>query len=320
MVDIRSLISLLSDGQFHSGSDLGRELGVSRTAIWKSLDRLEELGLSPESIKGKGYRLKHALDLLEEQEILDALTSDCQGRVALEVLLSVDSTNQYVLNKGGLESEYHFVVAERQLSGRGRRGRAWVSPFGSNLYLSAGFDLFGGVEALAGLSLVVGIAVVRSIKACTHLDVQLKWPNDVWLDGKKIAGILVELTGEATTSWRVVVGVGVNIGMTNEEAKAIDQPWAAIGESLNCSRSQYAATLISELANVLDRFKRDGLDAFMAEWESLDLLAGESIEVSGINISGVACGIDESGALLVDTGEGVVPVNAGEVSVRPNAS
>lgn len=320
-MDARALISLLSDGEFHSGSELGAKLGVSRAAVWKALGRLEEYGLQVKSIKGKGYRLDGGLSLLAEDKLKAWLPIQVQQNITLDVLLSVNSTNQYLMDVEAVqESAYRVVLAEQQTSGRGRRGRSWVSPFAKNIYMSVGFELQGGVEALAGLSLVVGLAVIRAIKACSDADAQLKWPNDVWLEGKKAAGILVELQGEATTGWSVIVGLGVNVDMTETQAGNIDQPWIALGSYLSCGRSEFAAELIAQLVVVLDEFKVSGLKAFLQEWQSVDLLFGREVSMSGSGVTGVAQGIDESGALRLKTAEGVVSVNAGEVSVRPNDS
>lgn len=318
-MDARALISLLSDGEFHSGSELGTKLGVSRAAVWKALGRLEEFDLEVESSKGRGYRLKGGIHLLDQSRLTNLLSSQVQNEVSLEVLLSVDSTNQYLIDSElNYEANYRVVLAEQQTSGRGRRGRTWISPFGKNVYMSVGFDLQGGVEALGGLSLVVGLAVVRAIKECSTADAQLKWPNDVWIEGKKAAGILVELQGEATTGWSIVVGLGVNVEMSDKQAAEIDQPWVALGQYLSCEREVFVARLIDQLVEVLDEFRVKGLNAFIQEWREVDLLHDREVAIVGSDISGKAEGIDESGALLIRTDDGVRAVNAGEVSVRPH--
>ena len=317
-MNVGALISLLSDGCFHSGSELGERLGVSRAAIWKALGRLEEYGLSVESVKGKGYRLVQPLSLLDEEALLANISDQVRKCIALDVFLSVDSTNQLLINSESQTAPYQIVLAERQTSGRGRRGRSWVSPFAKNLYMSVGFELSGGVEVLSGLSLIVGIGVVRAINKSSSANAKLKWPNDVWIDGKKVAGILVELQGEATTGWRVVVGLGVNISMDESEAGAIDQPWVALGEYLSCGKNEFVVCVIEELIGVLSVFSEKGLEGFVEEWKSMDLLYGRSVKVSGSDVSGVAEGIDASGALVINTGHEKLSVNAGEVSVRPD--
>lgn len=319
-MNVRNLISILSDGEFHSGSEIGAMLNVSRTAVWKALAHVQDYGLEVESIKGKGYRLQESVDLLDESEIRNAISSQPSDLYSLSVHMSLDSTNQYVLDNEDQSAAYQFVLSERQVSGRGRRGRSWVSPFGQNIYMSAGFDVQGGVEALSGLSLVVGVAAVRAIKSCSTADVKLKWPNDVWLDGKKLAGILVELRGEATTAWRVVAGIGVNVDMTQKASEDIDQPWCSLGPYMNCSRSHFAAKLMDNMMAALMQFEREGLPGFLAEWQELDCLYGNAVTVTGYQDAGVARGIDHAGALLVDFNGDLVAVNAGEVSVRPHES
>lgn len=317
------LLQALSDGEFHSGSELGEILGVSRTAVWKSLQKLETLGLVVETIKGKGYRLSHPLDLLDASRILSALPDITQTQLALRVLQSTASTNSDA-SAWLVESRLHpycVVLAEQQTAGRGRHGRTWVSPFAQNLYLSLAYELKGGVEALSGLSLVVGIALIRTLKVLGVDDVALKWPNDVWLQGRKLAGVLVELQGEATSGWRVVIGIGLNVHMREAEGAMIDQPWISLDTTKVVSRNELAARLIETLLLVLHEFACKGFAAFVAEWAAVDALAGKHIQLDGGRVAGVAMGIDATGALLLQQESGgLLVVNAGEVSVRPYAA
>jgi len=316
-MDVLSLLNQLSDGEFHSGSSLGKSLGVSRAAIWKALTRLSELNLNIETIKGKGYRLSGGLDLLGEKEIFQNISIENKGVVSMDLMLSVESTNSWLMSKEQLSAEYEICTAEMQKLGKGRRGKVWISPFGKNIYLSAAFDLQGGVEALNGLSLVVGLAVIRVLKALGIHCAVLKWPNDIWINSRKAGGILVELKGEATTGWRVVVGVGLNVHMDKGHGKDIDQPWVSLAEFVSCTRNQVTGLLIDHLVDVLSHFKSHGFEYFMEEWEESDFLKGKAISFGGAGITGVAAGINSQGALLVETVEGLKVMNAGEVSVRP---
>jgi BirA family biotin operon repressor/biotin-[acetyl-CoA-carboxylase] ligase len=315
-MELQSILSLLSDGEFHSGSDLGRALGVSRTAIWKSLGQLEDLGLSIESIKGRGYRLSRPLDLLDQGQIKSLVGESICGMLMMDVLLQIDSTNNYLLSKQCQTQKYHCCLAEHQLSGKGRRGRQWVSPFARNIYLSIAFDLEGGAEVLSGLSLVVGLSVAKTLEAKGVRGVELKWPNDVWLNGKKLGGILVELSGEATTAWRVVLGLGLNINMSDQDAVQIDQPWTDLSSVLNVGRNEVAASLISGLIDDMEVFKRDGFSAFIKDWSRFDALDGKEVIINAGDLAGVARGVDSLGALLLERDNELIPVNAGEVTVR----
>lgn len=319
----QALLQALADGEFHSGSELGEILGVSRTAVWKSLQKLEALGLRVETVKGRGYRLDCALDLLDASRILSVLSERTRSMLELRVLQSTGSTNSDA--SAWLNSSTNgtccVVLAEQQTAGRGRHGRVWVSPFAQNLYVSLAYELKGGVEALSGLSLVVGIALIRTLKALGVEDVALKWPNDVWLQGRKLAGVLVELQGEATSGWRVVIGIGLNVHMRAEDGLAIDQPWISLDAAKVISRSELAARLIETLLDLLHEFSRKGFAAFVAEWSAFDALAGRRVQMDGGRLVGVACGIDAAGALLLQLDQGeLLVVNAGEVSVRTHVA
>ena len=316
-MDIRSLLNQLSDGAFHSGSSLGKSLGVSRAAVWKALGRLSELNLNIETVKGKGYCLRGGLDLLERELILKHTALEIQKKINLDLMLSIESTNSFLMAKTVLDADFEICMSEMQLAGRGRRGKEWVSPFGKNIYLSVAFDLQGGVEVLNGLSLVIGLAVIRSLKALGVQEAVLKWPNDVWIDSKKVGGILVELQGEATTGWKVVAGLGLNVAMQQEDASEIDQPWISLGEKVSCTRSEIAGMLVTKLIYILEEFKLYGFEHFLSEWAECDFLKDKDISLNAGKTKGRAVGINAQGALLLETNRGLEVVNAGEVSVRP---
>lgn len=316
-MDLNRLLSLLSDGEFHSGSELGELLGVSRTSIWKAIPSLQELSVPVEVVKGKGYRIKGGLDLLDKNKILSMLPSDIKDRVNLDILLSYSSTNDYLSsNKGSVSHNYHICLAEHQTAGRGRRGKVWVSPFAKNISLSAGFLLGGGVEALSGLSLVVGVAVAKTLECLGLKNVGLKWPNDVFVGDKKIAGILLELNGEATTSWNVICGIGLNVHMGKKDSVSIDQEWCALTESIAIERNIVISKLLVQLVEVLELFKDEGFQSFMDDWARFDILSGEKVAVTPNGVEGYVVGVNRQGALLIKSVDGEHVINAGEVSVR----
>ena len=223
------LLSLLADGEFHSGDDLGVALGVTRAAVWKQIQRLQEdRGLDIFSVKGKGYRLASPIDLLDSSKIKGNLSASAKLLVSdVQVFGSVTSTNDIAMKHAEAQGRPGYVcVAEQQTAGRGRRGRPWVSPYGTNIYLSLVWDFFDGAAALEGLSLAVGVVVANALKAKGLAGVELKWPNDVLVEGAKLGGILLEMTGDPSGHCQVVLGVGINTSVSKKtELKLIRRGW-----------------------------------------------------------------------------------------------
>lgn len=196
-MSVDALIRVLADGRFHSGTQLGEALGLSRAAIWKQVKKLEAVGLECESVKGKGYRVSGGVDLLVKERVLNAMSPLGRETLSLlELFPSIDSTNRRGLAMAGQRSLCSYAcLAEHQSAGRGRRGRQWVSPYGASIYLSVGWGFDGGAQALEGLSLAVGVAVAEVV-GHYGVPVGLKWPNDIVVNGRKLGGILLEMTGE----------------------------------------------------------------------------------------------------------------------------
>ena len=319
----RRLLNLLSDGEFHSGEALGASLGVSRMAVWKHLKALRELGVDFTVVRGKGYCLPSSLELLDRDRILSAATpASAAGIDGIEVFLEVDSTNNWLREQALNGAPSGTVcVAEMQLAGRGRRGRTWVSPFAANLYLSLLWRSASGATALGGLGLVTGIALLRALRSYGIEGAGLKWPNDILAGDAKLAGVLIDVIGESSGPCIVIVGIGVNVCMSPGEAAAIDQCWTDLhhlsgGNSL--SRNVLAARILDELMPVIETFDAEGLQPFLDEWRQSDVLRGRKVGLTLPNeyITGTACGIDEVGALLVDTVHGRRRFLSGDVSVR----
>ncbi|MEC8443984.1 MAG: bifunctional biotin--[acetyl-CoA-carboxylase] ligase/biotin operon repressor BirA [Pseudomonadota bacterium] len=315
---LKQLLAHLADGQFHSGEELGEAMGVSRAAVWKQLKKLDELEVPFSSVKGKGYRLHDPIELLEEPEIREHLA---QKLDRLELLLDVNSTNTYLFERASDHMGQRYAVfAEKQTSGRGRRGRQWVSPFGRNLYMSLLVSFSGGMSALEGLSLTVGVAVERALSRLGIAGVGLKWPNDIYADGRKLAGILLEVTGEYNSHCQVVIGIGMNLSMSDEEAKAIDQPWVDL-RSLNpeLSRNQVAGVLLDELLQCVDGFQKEGFAPWQSYWSERDIYHDTQVTVSSPShqITGIVKGVNRKGELMLRTERGMEVISAGEISVRP---
>ena len=317
---VRQILLLLADGNFHSGEELGLLLGVSRAAIWKHLQKLEGLGVKLVSIKGRGYCVEGGLDLLD----FDSIASQLESSLPLKLHLfpHIDSTNSYLMRHES--PALNVCLAESQSAGRGRRGRAWVSPFAQNIYCSIGWGFDGGVAVLGGLSLVVGLVVVRTLQRFGVTGLELKWPNDVLYQDRKLAGVLIEMTGDPAGYCQVVIGVGINVDMADDASLTITQPWIDLREIVDqqklsrIPRNELAAALIDELVKVLSDYEQQGFASYCAEWESFNAHTGYLVElINGSNISsGICLGINEIGALVLETSTGKETFQGGEISLR----
>ncbi len=323
MLDRLALLRRLADGHFHSGEILARTLGVSRGAVWKALKKMEqEFGLAIQSVRGRGYRLDNSIELLDSAAIRLALTPLSRSLLTrIEVHDSLDSTNRYLYQRAsnGAKSG-HVVIAEHQQAGRGRRGRHWVSPFAQNIYLSQlwCFDL--ALARLSGLSLVVAVAVARALHRIAGIEPELKWPNDILFQGRKLAGNLLEVQGESEGPCTTVIGVGVNVSMRSLAAQDIDQAWIDLNTASGKenSRNILSAAILNELVVALRAFAESGLKTFMSDWQRWDGIAGKQIRLifSDHELAGEAQGIDEQGSLLLKNRKGLRRYQMGEVSLR----
>jgi BirA family transcriptional regulator, biotin operon repressor / biotin---[acetyl-CoA-carboxylase] ligase len=319
------LIRLLADGDCHSGEAIAARLGVSRAAVWKAMRKAgETLGLEIVAVRGQGYRLSAPLELLDAGRILGALSPHTQGHIArLEIHDAVDSTNTRLMHEAAEGAPSGTLcLAERQTAGRGRLGRTWVSPFGANLYLSLLWRFPFGPAGMGGLSLAAGATVADALRAAGVRDIALKWPNDILWHRRKLAGLLLEVAGEAHGPAHLVVGVGVNTHLEPGQGATIDRPWVDLDHILGrdgYSRNALAAGVAEALVQAMTRFGREGLAPFLADWERYDLYRGEQVEVhwGQQRVRGTHLGLDSNGALRLHTGTGIETFQAGEVSLRP---
>jgi BirA family biotin operon repressor/biotin-[acetyl-CoA-carboxylase] ligase len=320
----RHLLQVLADGEWHSGEELASDLGLSRAAVWKQLGQLkEQLNIPFHAVRGRGYRLPESIELLDERVIIDSLSAASKLKMTkVEILETTPSTNSYLMDRvSGQLASGHVCVAERQSDGRGRRGRGWVSPFGHNIYFSMYLRFPLAPSEMSGISLVAGLAVVRTLEHLGITEVGLKWPNDILHKDKKLAGLLLEVAGEQSGPSNVVIGIGLNIKLSQADAELIDQPWTdlkSIPGSESLSRNRIVAGLVDNLFEMMGQFEKEGLAPLRDLWRQHDLYDGMSIKLQLGNrqISGVHRGIDDSGALLVETEEGIKAYHGGEVSLR----
>lgn len=320
------LLTLLCDGSSHSGEALGRALGISRAAVWKQIHQLKELGVGIQAVTGKGYCIPGGLQLLDQKKIVDGLDVGVVDLIGgIDIHFSVGSTNTEAMSKSVSGYGSYIVMTEHQSSGRGRRGRSWISPFGHNLYMSMLWSFQGGIAALEGLSLICALAVKRALLRLSYGAVGVKWPNDVLFDRQKLAGILLEVSGDVSGPCKVVIGVGLNVDMPLLAGRSIDQPFSdlkAIRDEA-VDRNRLASVLISELVAVIGVFQESGFTSFREEWQDADVYLGQAVEIqSGSHVqSGICAGVDDVGRLLLETPDGVQRIAGGEVmpSLRPVA-
>lgn len=318
------LLALLCDGSSHSGEDLGRVLGISRAAVWKQIRQLKELGAGIHAVTGKGYCIPGGLQLLDRQKIVSGLDPGIRESISgVDIHFSLGSTNTEAMNKASNGFESYLVMTEHQSQGRGRRGRSWISPFGHNLYMSMLWPFQGGIAALEGLSLVCALAVKRALLRQSYNAVGVKWPNDVLFERQKLAGILLEVSGDVSGPCKVVIGIGLNIDMPLLAGRAIDQPFSDLKAIRDepVDRNRLASILVSELVALVRIFQTDGFKPFQEEWQLADVYLGQAVEVhSGQHVQpGICRGVDEVGRLILETTEGFKHIAGGEVmpSLRP---
>ncbi|HLI18150.1 MAG TPA: biotin--[acetyl-CoA-carboxylase] ligase [Rhodanobacteraceae bacterium] len=316
-----AVLTLLGTGQRHSGPAMARRLRISRAAVWKQIAALRAAGLEIESGNG-GYRLVRPLDWLEPEAILGALPDAARRKVGtIENHWRLDSTSSECLRRAVRLPDRSFIFADWQDAGRGRRGRAWMSPPATNLQFSCLKRFSGGYAALSGLSLAVGVAAVDALEDCGIDGVGLKWPNDLVHGDAKLGGILIELGGEFMGPCHAVIGLGVNMWVPAAVRRALDRPCAdlaSLGGADAPSRNVLATALISRLLEALDTFDASGFAAFADAWARHDALAGRMIRVDDARgaFEGTAAGVDTRGALRVRCAGEVRRVDSAEVTVR----
>jgi BirA family biotin operon repressor/biotin-[acetyl-CoA-carboxylase] ligase len=323
------LIHLLADGELHSGSELAEVLGVSRTAVWKQLSQLDRLDLDVSAQAGQGYRLSAPLELLDEERIWSAMEKSTRQTCGHpEVLWTSASTSNHLLDLSPPESgSARVCLAEYQTSGRGRRGRQWFAPAGHGICLSVAWRFQSSPASLSCLGLAVGVGVLRGLHKAGVTAARLKWPNDIVIDGRKLAGILIDVQGEASGPLHVVAGVGINFRLNPQTRKFVEanggiEP-ASVDEDggdLTAGRNQLAALLINEICVVCRDFAYAGFTSMADEWAAADYLKGRTIKVVGDNeaVTGVALGISADGRLRVDVDGQELLLVTGDVSVRPD--
>ena len=314
-------LRLLADGHFRSGEELARTLGVSRTTVWKALQNLDRWGVTLFKVHGRGYRLVTPVDWLERTQIQRFIGQRAE-LFQVHVVESTHSTNDVLLSEAlaGAPSGL-TLAAELQTQGRGRRGRVWHTGLGGALTFSVLWRFEQGVAGLAGLGPAVSLALARALRSLGVAEAMLKWPNDVLWRHQKLAGVLVELQGDAMGPSAAVIGIGMNVRLEERVRSRIDQAvtdLATAGAPL--SRNQILGVVLDQLARLLEEFASTGFAGLEEEWNSYHALAGRTVIVTLPDQSehvGVAAGVGEDAALLLQTASGLRRFHSGEVSLRP---
>ena len=325
MAEPLDLLDSLRDGRFHSGRALGEVLGIARTSVWKHVRTLQQMGLEIHAVRGRGYRLARNFEALDALAIRAALPMQLQdARFELTVLAQVNSTNTWLAEHALDAANATTCVAEQQLAGRGRGGHRWVSPFGRNVYLSMLWRL--PVSAVSGLSIAVGVCVAEACEALGASAISLKWPNDLLaVRGEvrhKLGGILVEVSSEDGYSDRcvVIIGIGLNVDMPDSLRASIGQPVSDLNELVGkrVSRNAVTAKVMERVMLAMPRFEHEGLAPFRGRFLQRDVNLDRVVQVEqgGRLRTGLARGIDESGALLLETRDGLARIFSGDVSLR----
>ncbi|MCB1614544.1 MAG: biotin--[acetyl-CoA-carboxylase] ligase [Pseudomonadales bacterium] len=315
----KKILQVLEDGDFHSGSQLSEEFAVSRTAVWKAVRSLiHHHSVSIESRKGLGYRLAHVSKLLNQRKLTAHFNACNCHFVCLD---EIDSTNLHAMTLVQEGCWPVVVLAERQVLGRGRRGRSWLSPFAGGVWLSFGFRLKQAVTALKAYSLVVAVITCEVLRAQFEKDFCIKWPNDLYFQDKKLGGILIEISGDPDSDVCVVVGIGINVDMQACASEAVGQPYTDLYSVTGSpvDRHPLIISIVEALLNSLERINEEFFASYRSKWNELDLLLGKSVRVNygSQELDGVAMGVTSEGELMVqlETGDSF-SLSSGEVSVR----
>ncbi len=312
----RQILTALNRAQsFLSGEALAQQLGVSRATISNHIDALEQAGVGIYSVKGKGYKLEKPVPLIDGDKLIHQVENRCF------YFDEIDSTNSFVLKHAEELKSGDICIAEYQTAGRGRRGRKWASPYGSHLYASMMWQFPRGTAQATGLSLVAGCSLAAVLQQLGLNEVAVKWPNDIYLEGKKLAGILVEMTGQADGVCLVVIGIGVNLSMPDTAAEQIEQPWTdVLSQQTLPDKTEFALALHQQLKADVQRFERLGLSAFVERWRQVDLYINKTVTLlmADNEVEGICRGIDNQGALLLEVAGEVKSFTGGEISVRPD--
>ncbi|MFC0322913.1 bifunctional biotin--[acetyl-CoA-carboxylase] ligase/biotin operon repressor BirA [Gallibacterium melopsittaci] len=306
-----ALLNLLADGQVHSYPELSQALAITLSTVTEQIVELQQQGVQLVQ-KDETCQWLPATELLDGTFLQQTLPNN-----ALIIQPVIDSTNQYLLDRITTLPNNSVCLAEYQTAGRGRRGRKWHSPFAGQVILSF-YRQFPNTVNLSGLSLAIGIAVAQALTHLGYQQVQLKWPNDIWLAGKKLGGILIEMKQQAALArYDVVIGLGLNVHFPADIQ--LDQPIAMLSQQKQLNRNAVIAEIIKQFNQVLDQFTENGLSFLLPFWQQYDYFYQKEVKLLLENktVTGVDQGVNANGELCLQREDGsIITFAIGEVSLR----
>ncbi len=318
----QAIIELLADGACYTGTQLSSTLKMTCSSIEQHMNQLIALGVPIIKWPQARYQLKQPIILLNASAIEATLHSKSWSSPhELHLFNSIDSTNQY-LKELPPTNAIPICCAEVQTQGRGRFGRTWHSPFGENIYCSSRWQVSCDVAKLSGLSLVTSLAVIATLQQFNqNQQIQIKWPNDILWQGKKLCGSLIELMIESPGTMHVIIGIGLNVNSDTQNNPLLEKPWCSLFEITKKThdRNELIATLITHLGDYLHRFLNADLSVFLDEWANYDYLYGKEITLTQANntITGTAGGISEMGQLILkDNTERTHLLSSGDTTLQ----
>jgi BirA family biotin operon repressor/biotin-[acetyl-CoA-carboxylase] ligase len=326
MLHFAEVLTLLDHTRHCSGQDLAEKFHVTRATIHNCILRIESLGIGVERVRGLGYRLSQPLDLLNNTDILSKLHPQVADKLcSIQCLQEIDSTNHYASTLALPEAgQFSVVLAEMQTAGKGRRGRNWVSPYAANIYMSVLWPLQRPLHEAGALSPLLAIGMLQALQSLGVEGLGLKWPNDIYCQNKKLAGLLIECSGEISGGCKMVVGMGVNVLMSQYENIDISQEWTDINSNTldwNDSRNQVASNLLNNTVLGLAQFEKNNCADLSDQWAQWDVMKDKQVDIHSAQQirTGIARGINASGCLLLETSQGLEKISAGDVSMRGHA-
>jgi BirA family biotin operon repressor/biotin-[acetyl-CoA-carboxylase] ligase len=321
---LKTLLKILSDGNYHSGTVMGKKLNLTRSAIWKIINSAKKYGITIDAKTNLGYKIPNGLELLDKKNIYQNITSKYRFDIDdILIFNTIPSTNTYLTEllktKKSISRDYYICLAEQQTAGKGRLGRKWFSPFAQNIYLSLLWQRFSIThELFANLSLVIAVAIVETLEEYgIKNNLSIKWPNDVLWQNRKLAGVLIELPGEIHRFCSAVIGIGLNVNMSKNNS------WCGVAEIINTipKRNKLVSLLINHILSTITIYKNCGFKSFIKKWQKYDATYGKQVVIitPQQKIFGTGFGINNKGSfLLKDRTNKIISFSTGEISLRFN--
>jgi BirA family biotin operon repressor/biotin-[acetyl-CoA-carboxylase] ligase len=313
------LLKILADGKLHSGQELAENMGVSRTAIWKHLNKIRSKNLDICTFKGKGYQLSRQIELLQHDVITRKIRSEVNHHLhSVQLLYETGSTNKLLMNMHPAHGR--VIIAEYQYAGRGRSGNVWLSGLAGSLCMSIAWHYDAIPNDFNAMSLAAGVVLAQCLEKFSGKSIQLKWPNDLIYGRSKLGGILIESKGQHAGEVDVVVGIGINFKLPEQLGRMINQNVTDLASvsSNTLSRNEIAAELINGIISFLSAYPKLGFNHYIDEWRKRDF--GKDCEAElhlpGKKINGRIVDIDENGNLIMSADDRFMKFGSGELSLR----